>query len=87
MVQFSYVLYLPIYVLFCHFILFMHIAWLCKRQANYKCHPKLNMHPVRLKFHDHIIIHSSHFTSTGGAQRLQAQYFSISLQVTSDLAN
>ena len=76
MVQFSYVLYLPIYVLFCHFILF-----------NYKCHPKLNMHPVRLKFHDHIIIHSSHFTSTGGAQRLQAQSFSISLQVTSDLAN
>ena len=35
------------------------------------------MHHVRLKFHNHIIIHSSHFTSTGGAQQLQAQSFSL----------
>ena len=35
------------------------------------------MHSERLKFHDHIIIHSSHFVSTGGAQRLQAQSFSL----------
>ena len=35
------------------------------------------MHPVRLKFYNHIIIHSSHFVSTGGAQRLQAQFFFI----------
>ena len=72
MVQFYYVLYLPIYVLFYHFTFF---------------NSSQNMHPVRLKFHDHIIIHSSHFVSTGGAQRLQAQSFYISLQVTSDLAN
>ena len=84
MVQFYYVLYLPIYVLFCHFNLSL-------AQGQAMCITFFNssqdMHSVRLKFHNHIIIHSSHFVSTGGAQRLQAQSFFTLIQVISDLTN
>ena len=40
---FNFIMFYIYLFMFCFAILYflMHIAWPCKRQANYKCHPKL----------------------------------------------